>query len=91
MNTLKRRNEIIENIKKIEILRAGYFSVGKGSKKIGKLKGVMQFLITASQIPPAPTLHALIKKERSFSGHLIKPEVSRNDYLDQHLFGIEEA
>lgn len=46
----------------------------------------MEFLITASQIPPATTLHALIKEERSLSGHLIKPEVSRNDYLDQHLF-----
>ena len=51
----------------------------------------MRFLIKASQIPPVPSLHVLIKKERSLSGHLIKPEVSRNDYLDQHLFGIEEA
>jgi len=57
---------LIENIKKIKSWERVDFFLGGGAsekndifegghvKKIGKLRGVMQFLYDASQIPPAP-------------------------------------
>ena len=45
--------------KKITASRGGHV------KKIGKLRGVMQFLNGASRIPPAPPPPSLVKNERS--------------------------